>query len=127
MSALPTKADVRLAVQKCALCISGKWFCCVVLATHLASCLAVFARICARVFAVAYRMPDEVALVLEAVVVVGGLIAAAFWLASANVTVLDDQDSFIAALQRIGKLNSIGAAGASAAAIAALVLWTTSG
>jgi hypothetical protein len=72
-------------------------------------------------------MPDEVALVLEAVVVVGGLIAAAFWLASANVTVPDDRDSFIAALQRIGKLNSIGAAGASAAAIAALVLWITSG
>jgi hypothetical protein len=71
-------------------------------------------------------MPDEVVLVLEAVVVVGGLIAAAFWLASANVTVPDNQDSFIAALQRIGKLNSTGAAGASAAAIAALVLWTTS-
>ena len=72
------------------------------------------------------RMPDEVVLVLKAVVVVGGLIAAAFWLASAHVTVPDNQDSFIAALQRIGKLNSIGAAGASAAAIAALVLWATS-
>jgi hypothetical protein len=32
-------------------------------------------------------MPDQVALVLEAVVVVGGLVAAIFWLASANVTV----------------------------------------
>ena len=72
------------------------------------------------------RMPDEAVLVLEAVVVVGGLIAAAFWLASANVTVPDNQHSFIAALQSVGKLNSIGAAGASAAAIAALVLWTTS-
>ncbi len=49
--------------------------------------------------------------------------AAAFWLSSARVTVPDNQDTFIAALQRIGKLNSIGAAGASAAAIAALVLW----
>ena len=72
-------------------------------------------------------MSDEIALVLKAVVVVGGLIAAAFWLASANVTVPDNQDGFIAALQRIGKLNSIGAAGASAAAIASLVLWVTSG
>ena len=71
-------------------------------------------------------MSDEIALVLKAVVVVGGLIAAAFWLASANVTVPDNQDGFIAALQRIGKLNSIGAAAASAAAIAALALWTTS-
>ena len=71
-------------------------------------------------------MPDEVVLVLKAVMLLGGLIAAAFWLASANVTVPDDQDSFIAALQRIGKLNSIAAAGASAATIAALVLWTTS-
>ena len=62
-------------------------------------------------------------LVLKAVVVVGGLIAAAFWLSSARVTVPDNQDTFIAALQRIGKLNSIGAAGASAAGIAALVLW----
>ena len=73
------------------------------------------------------RMPNEVVLVLEVVMVVGGLIAAAFWLASANVTVPEDQDdSFIAALQRIAKLNSIGAAGASAAAVAALVLWATS-
>ena len=71
-------------------------------------------------------MSDEVVLVLKAVVVVGGLIAAAFWLASARVTVPDNQDTFIAALQRIGKLNSIGAAGASAAAVAALVLWATS-
>ena len=71
-------------------------------------------------------MNDEVVLVLKAVVVVGGLIAAAFWLASARVTVPDDQDSFLTALQRIGKLNSIGAAGASAAAIAALVLWAMS-
>jgi hypothetical protein len=71
-------------------------------------------------------MPDEVVLVLEAVVLLGGLIAAAFWLASANVTVQDDQDSFIAALQKIGKLNSIAATGASTAAVAALVLWTTS-
>ncbi len=70
-------------------------------------------------------MPDAVVLVLEAVVVVGGLIAAAFWLASANVTLPDNQDAFIAALQRIGKLNSIGAAGASVAVIAALVLWAT--
>jgi hypothetical protein len=68
-------------------------------------------------------MPNEVVLVLEVVVVVGGLIAAAFWLASAYVTVPDNPNSFIAPLQRIGKLNSIGAAGASAAAIAALVLW----
>ena len=68
-------------------------------------------------------MRYEVVLVLKAVVVVGGLIAAAFWLASARVTVPDNQDTFIAAFQRIGKLNSIGAAGASAAAIAALVLW----
>ena len=68
-------------------------------------------------------MGDEVVLVLKAVVVVGGLIAAAFWLSSARVTVPNNQDTFIAALQRIGKLNSIGAAGASAAAIAALVLW----
>jgi hypothetical protein len=71
------------------------------------------------------RMPNEVALVLKAIVVVGGLIAAVFWLASSHVTVPDNQDGFIAALW-IGKLNSIGAAGASAAAIAALVLWTTS-
>jgi hypothetical protein len=71
-------------------------------------------------------MPDEGVLLLKAVALLGGLIAAAFWLAAAQVTVPDDQDSFIAALQRIGKLNSIGAAGASAAAIAALVLWTTS-
>ena len=55
-------------------------------------------------------MRDEVVLVLKAVVVVGGLIAAAFWLSSARVTVPDNQDTFIAALQRIGKLNSIGAA-----------------
>jgi hypothetical protein len=72
------------------------------------------------------RMPDDVVLVLKAVVVIGGLIAAASWLASTNVTVPHDQDSFTAALQRIAKLNSIGAAGASAAAIAALVLWATS-
>ena len=71
------------------------------------------------------RMPDDVVLVLKAVVVIGGLIAAAFWLASANVTVPDNHDRFTAALQRILKLNSIGAAGASAAAIAALVLWVT--
>ena len=71
-------------------------------------------------------MRDEVVLVLKLVVVVGGLIAAAFWLSSARVTVPDNQDTFIAALQRIGKLNSIGAAGASAAAIAALVLWAMS-
>jgi hypothetical protein len=65
-------------------------------------------------------------LVLQALVVVGGVIAAAFWLASANVSVPDDQDSLIAALRRVAKLNSIGATGASAAAIAALVLWATS-
>jgi hypothetical protein len=71
-------------------------------------------------------MPDEVVLVLKAVVLIGGLIAAAFWLAAAQVTVPNDQDSFTASLQRIGKLNRIGAAGASAAAIAALALWATS-
>jgi hypothetical protein len=60
---------------------------------------------------------------LKVIVVVGGLIAAGFWLWSALVPVPDNQDTFIAALQRIATLSGIGAVGASAAAIAALILW----
>jgi|RhiMetdeSRZDD1v2_1073273.scaffolds.fasta_scaffold2801607_1 hypothetical protein len=47
-------------------------------------------------------MSDEVALVLKAVVMVGGLIAAAFWLASANVTVPDNQDGFLLLFRELG-------------------------
>jgi hypothetical protein len=71
------------------------------------------------------RMPEGV-LLLKAVVLLGGLIAAAFWLAAAQVTVPDDQGQLHCRSSEDWELNSIGAAGASAAAIAALVLWTTS-
>jgi hypothetical protein len=53
----------------------------------------------------------------------GVAVIAGFWLWSALVTVPDNQDTFIAALQKIGKVNAIGAAGASLAAMAALALW----
>lgn len=68
-------------------------------------------------------MRSAAVLLLKGAVIFGGLIAAGFWLASALVTVPDNQDTFIAALQKIALLNSMGATGASAAAISALVLW----
>lgn len=68
-------------------------------------------------------MSEAAIFLLSAIVVVCGLIAAGFWLWSALVAVPDNQDTFIAALQKIGRLNAIGAASASVAATAALILW----
>lgn len=68
-------------------------------------------------------MKDVMIALLNGAVVLGGVAAAAFWLWSALVVVPDNQDTFIDALQKIGRLNAIGAAGASIAAIAALILW----
>ena len=56
--------------------------------------------------------------------VVASVVAASFWLWASRVTVPDNIDTFIAALQRASRLNSYGAAAASMAALCAAFLFS---
>ena len=56
--------------------------------------------------------------------VVASVVAASSWLWASRVTVPDNIDTFIAALQRVSRLNAYGAVAASVAAVCAAVLFS---
>jgi hypothetical protein len=68
-------------------------------------------------------MTRSIDVVLDAIVAISTLAAAALFFISSRIEVRDSQDHFIEDLQKIGEWNSCGAMAASIAALALFVLW----
>ena len=61
--------------------------------------------------------------IVSGIVAIAALVAAGFWLWSALTPVPDNQDTFIAALQYAGRLNSLAALSAAIGAICRSILF----
>jgi hypothetical protein len=65
-------------------------------------------------------------MIVGGVGIVASVLAAAFWLWASLLKVPDNIDTFIPALQKIGRLNAYGALAASVAALCASITWLVS-